>query len=154
MIRVPRRGEVVERTDWLLLFLSRDSLGVDGPAEVDPIRIQKGMFLLSQRGPARDLYAFRPYNWGPFSPAIYGDLDYLVGEGLVEIEAVPGQTWKRYRTTQKGESKTSKLIDRVDASAVDWLGRARRYVTSRSFSQLLREIYARYPKYATESLLR
>jgi hypothetical protein len=144
----------MERLDWLLLFLSRDALAVDGPSELDPVRIQKGMFILSERGPARGLYSFRPYNWGPFSPQIYGDLDDLVAKGLAEVERVPGCTWKRYATTAKGERRATALVRDPRSKDVDWLGKARNYVTSRSFARLLREIYAEFPDYATESLLR
>jgi DNA-binding PadR family transcriptional regulator len=154
MIATPLRGGAMERLDWLLLFLSADALGVDGPSELDPVRIQKGMFILSERGPARGVYTFRPYNWGPFSPQIYGDLDLLVATGLAEVERAPGRTWKRYTTTPKGERRAAALVADASGSDIKWLGKARNYVTSRSFAQLLREIYAEFPEYATESLLR
>lgn len=53
-----------DRSDWLLLLLDRAALEASGPDELDPVRIQKGMFLLSERGSARGLYNFRAYDWG------------------------------------------------------------------------------------------
>jgi uncharacterized protein len=140
--------------EWLLLFLSADALGVDGPEELDPIRIQKGMFLLSERGPARHTYSFRPYNWGPFSSAIYSDLESLESSGLVESHPLPGRTWKVYQTTTAGEDRAARLAKELDADDVNWLGRTRQYVTGRSFVRLLRDIYANYPQYKRRSLLR
>lgn len=139
---------------WLLLFLSTEALGADGPDELDPIRIQKGMFLLSQRGPSRDLYSFRPYNWGPFSSAIYTDLEELEDKGLVESRRVPGRSWKVFQTTAAGDEHAAKIADKVDADHVEWLRRAREYVTGRSFVRLLRDIYEHFPQYKQRSLLR
>ncbi len=139
--------------DWLLLFLSRGPLGAAGPAELDPIRIQKGLFLLSMRGPARDVYSFRPHYWGPFSSEIYRDLSLLEAQGLVQTEYPVGQTWALYRTTSQGEARAAELAGRLDHRFVDWLADDRGFVTKHSFVQLLKEIYAAYPEYAEKSLL-
>jgi DNA-binding PadR family transcriptional regulator len=129
-------------------------LGVDDAAPLDPVRIQKGMFLLAKRGPARDVYDFEPYNWGPFSSEIYRDLDALGADGLVRSEPVPGRTWRLYGVTTAGAQRVRELIEEADPQAVEWLGQARRFVTERSFVALLREVYAAYPEYATNSMLR
>ena len=147
------KDRIVTRAEWLLLFLSRSPFGVVEPAALDPIRIQKGMFLLSMRGPARDIYSFRPYNWGPFSSDIYRDLDELEGSGLLRSESVSGQSWRLYETTSKGESVAQEISLHVAPQNVEWLGRVRRFVTERRFVDLLRSIYAEYPDYATKSFL-
>ncbi|MGO9343405.1 MAG: hypothetical protein ACLP6E_12940 [Acidimicrobiales bacterium] len=87
----------------------RPLLGVEGPDALDPVRIQKGIFLLSERGPAQGVYQFRPYNWGPFSPALYGDLDLLCRLGYLKTEQVPGRTWKRYSVTLRGRASCGLL---------------------------------------------
>jgi uncharacterized protein len=145
---------VPERSDWLLLLLSRDVLGVEGPDYLDPVRIQKGMFLLSERGPAPGAYSFRPYNWGPFSPAIYADVDSLVQDGLVRAEPVPGQSWHRYYTTAQGEARARHMAERIGESNVEWLAQTRRFLTTRGFARLLKDLYDQYPDYATRSQLR
>lgn len=141
------------RQDWLLLFLSGAAVGAQNVEGLDPVRIQKGMFLVSMRGPVRDVYTFRPYNWGPFSSAIYADLEHFEREGLIRGQRVPGQSWKRYETTDKGDDRARMFADTLEPPALAWLAAARDYVASRSFTQLLREIYARYPSYAVNSLL-
>ncbi len=139
------------RSDWLLLLLTKSALGVDGPEGLDPVRIQKGMFLTSMRGPAKGLYAFRPYNWGPFSPAVYGDLDRLVDEGLVLREDVAGRDWQRYSPSPAGVEAAREFAESQKPVSVQWMGSCRRFLTERSFTQLLRDVYAAYPEYATAS---
>jgi predicted ArsR family transcriptional regulator len=141
----------LDRSDWLLLLLDRAALGAQGPEELDPVRIQKGMFLLSQRGPVRDLYNFAAYDWGPFSSAIYSDLGSLAARGYLAEQKVPGRTWSTYRITARGHERALTAAERVGTTATTWLAQMREFLTTRSFAQLLREIYAAYPKYAVNS---
>ena len=147
----PAAGSVLVRSDWLLLLLDREALGADGPDELDPVRIQKGMFLLSERGPARDIYKFRAYDWGPFSPGIYADLAMLTAAGELEESRVPGRTWSTYRVTPSGHEKAAASTTQVSSANLTWLKQAREFLTTRSFAQLLREIYDLYPRYAVNS---
>src|SRR5258708_28546927 len=124
----PGAGESPGRNGWLLLLLARDAIGASGPAELDPLRIQKGMFLLSKRGPARDLYQFRPYNWGPFSAEVYADLDDLTAQGYLNRSAVPGKTWSTYRVTSRGEETARSLATAAEPADIVWLKSAREYL--------------------------
>jgi hypothetical protein len=144
-------GVAQDRSGWLVLLLDRDALGATGPEELDPVRVQKGMFLLSKRGPARGLYAFRAYDWGPFSSAIYSDLDALVAQGYLDRQRVPGRTWCTYRVTPSGHEVASGMAQQIGAANVGWLRSAREFLTTRSFAQLLREIYEEYPDFAVNS---
>jgi uncharacterized protein YwgA len=144
-------GSVLQRSDWLLLLLDRDVLGAQGPDELDPVRVQKGMFLLSKRGPARDLYDFQAYDWGPFSSAIYTDLASLTRQGYLTEERVLGRTWSTYRVTARGHERASAAATQVGDTATAWLRQAREFLTTRSFAQLLREVYSLYPDYAVNS---
>lgn len=141
----------MDRSDWILLLVSKAATGADGPDELDPIRIQKGMFLLGERGPARNLYAFRPYNWGPFSRDIYQDLDRLVSRGLLNAKQQPGQSWKRYSATLAGDEVASRLAGTLDGSSVAWMQQCRQFLTERTFSRLLKDVYEAYPGMATKS---
>jgi uncharacterized protein YwgA len=132
-------------------------LGVGDPRALDPIRIQKGMFLLAQEGGVREheRYLFHPYDYGPFSPRIYDDLDGLVDDGLVTREAVPGYTWSRYRLSAEGVRETQAIADHLDEDhlqSVRFLVRMKRDVLSQSFNRLLRYVYRRYPDYAKNSV--
>jgi DNA-binding PadR family transcriptional regulator len=144
-------GVAQDRSTWLLLLLDRDALGASGPEELDPVRIQKGMFLLSERGPRRGIYDFQAYDWGPFSSAIYADLASLTRQGYLAEERVPGRTWSTYRLTARGHDRASAAAGQVSKEATAWLRQAREFLTTRSFAELLREIYALYPDYAVNS---
>lgn len=142
------------RKSWLLLFLSKAASEGDGPAQLDPVRIEKGMFLLTMRGPtaARDLYRFQPYNWGPYSAQVNHDLEELRAAGLVEAERAQGQTWRKYRVTSGGEFLAREFSDRLAPEDVAWIRSLRHWLAARSFNQLLRDVYDAYPEYATNSL--
>lgn len=131
--------------DWLLLFLN---------GGLDPIRIQKGMFLFAMEtdSPSREVYAFEPYNWGPMSKSIYFDLEALLAEGLVERVPVRGQTYSHYRRTTAGDGAAAALAARADEARRGAVDAIREKVTTMSFDSLLREVYERYPKFATKSL--
>lgn len=139
------------RTDWLLLLLDREALGASGPDALDPVRMQKGMFLLSERGPARGLYDFRAYDYGPFSASIYADLASLAQQGYVSEEKVPGRTWSVYRVTGRGHELAVVAAQQAGAAGAAWLKQAREFLTTRSFARLLKDIYAMYPQYAVNS---
>jgi uncharacterized protein YwgA len=65
----------------LPLLLASERFATDEETEpLDRIRVQKGVFLLEQRGPSswRSLYTFSPYDWGPFSRDLAQE---LVGHG-------------------------------------------------------------------------
>ena len=138
--------------DWLLLLIALDG----APAGLDPVRLQKGMFLLAQEGelPAGERYAFRPYNYGPMSPRLYRDLDGLVRRGLVERRPVPGYSWSRFAATERGAQRVAALRASADARVVARLAAIKRTVVALSFADLLAMVYDRYPAYATRSVFR
>jgi uncharacterized protein len=145
------REATMNRTDLALLLMSHVA---GSPAEsypLDRIRVQKGVFLLTQRGnPAwRPLYTYRPYNWGPYSSQLAIDTDAMLSRGY--LESVPGARHGQYRTTATGEDRARQLWGGISEQERSFIRTVRAYVTSRSFTQLLREVYAAYPNYATAS---
>jgi hypothetical protein len=141
------RGTRVIRKDWLLLLIG------DG---LEPIRIQKGMFLfaMESEAPAREKYDFVPYNWGPFSRAIYDDLESLQTAGLVERLPVPGASHFAYRRTSAGDAAAERLSRGGSEALVASLRQARAAVSDVDFGMLLRRVYRKYPTYATKSLFK
>ncbi len=132
--------------DWLLLLL-------DGG--LDPIRVQKGMFLFAMNGgvPAAERYTFEPYNWGPLSKRIYVDLEELLATGLVERVPVPGASYTRYRRTQAGNVAAEGLATATPEPA-KVLAAIGSKVRELGFNELLQYVYAQYPDYATKSLFK
>ncbi len=120
---------------------------------LDRIRMQKAIFLLTQRGSEgwRDLYTYRPYDWGPYSRALASDIDVLIETGNLEIEPFSGNRYGSYTATDSGEQRATQVWSRLDAHEKTFVRNVRKYVTSASFNKLLREVYAAYPEFATKS---
>lgn len=144
----------VSRRDWLLLYLSPTALGLDENRPLTPVQIQKGMFLLTMRGRNERLYEFEPYHWGPFSSEIYDDLRILEVQGLVAAEEIPFQNWKAYTSTESGTERAIEIASVLGNRVVEWVASTRSWVTARSFTRLLQDVYSFYPNYATKSMLR
>jgi uncharacterized protein YwgA len=139
--------------DRLLLFLALDG----APRGLDPVRLQKGLFLDAMAGGADtgEAYAFVPYNYGPMSAQIYSDLEDLVSEGLVTEVPVQGQSWSRYMATEKGMQAGKTLMSRQPSDqAAQRLYRIKKEVASKTFRSLLEDVYDRYPEYAANSVFR
>jgi uncharacterized protein YwgA len=138
------------RRDWLLLYIALKG----APAGLDPVKIQKGMFLMAMEGelPEAESYGFSPYLYGPMSREIYRDVERLEENGLVRGEPVPGYSWKRYTATAGGTEVARHLLDEADPRAARKLFEIKEQVASQSFPTLLRDVYARYPQYATRSV--
>ncbi|MBK5218926.1 MAG: hypothetical protein JJE35_03955 [Thermoleophilia bacterium] len=110
------RDTSVTKRDWLIFLLAYK--GENGSA-LDPVCIQKGMFLLSQEGviPESERYEFEPYHYGPYSFELREDADNLVRQNLADKLAVSGYTWGRYRLTGDGIDYATQIIDGVGPEA-------------------------------------
>ncbi len=135
----------------LLAFLAADTNAAD------PIRIMKGMFLISMKAPSKWLqaderYTFKPFDYGPCSFEIYDDLRYLEEKGFITSRQKANESWKRFQITVKGvtTSNTLKLNENLDS----YISRLRQFVDSLSFSQLLKTVYKEFPTYAVNSVFR
>jgi hypothetical protein len=138
----------MDRADTLLVFIGA------GSNPIDPIRIMKGLFLFSQESDAdkKLRYKFVPYSYGPCSFDIYGDLNTLVAQGLLD-RLVSGARWPEYRVTPLGQNKAEEAKASAHATWKE-LAKYRRFVDERSFAALLREVYEKYPKYAKNSVFK
>ena len=136
-----------------LLLASDACAGLDEAEPLDRLRMQKGVFLLAMRGPAgwKRLFDFTPYDWGPYSFDLASTVEELVAGGQIVKEAFPGRRYLRYRTTQLGEHLIQQLAHEVTSPERDFVRETRRYVSSRPFARLLREVYKAYPEFAVNS---
>ena len=66
----------------------------------------------------------------------------------------PGRSWKSYTITPSGRSAVLARERDADPRLTEFLGRIVRWVGGRSFSDLLRSIYAAYPEFAVNSVFR
>jgi len=147
-------GDGVERSLIPLLLASASAVTDRETEPLDRLRMQKAAFLIDMRGPEswRHLYDFRPYNWGPYSGVLTADLDSLIKRNLMATVNT-GRRHDGYVTTLAGESEVDNgtASGAIAASDLKFVQSVRRYVTTRSFSQLLRDVYDAYPDYAVRS---
>lgn len=140
------------RQDYLILFLGFP----EGPYPTDQIRVMKGLFLFSQEGPAEahDLYEFVPYDFGPFDTGVYRDLDEIRDQGLLTIVESSSTSQCIYGLTPAGRTRYADLEERTSLHITDQLGEIKTLVTSLSFTNLLRHVYAKYPESAKNTVAR
>ena len=143
---------VGQRLKWLTAFFAAGDPG----RPLDPVRIQKGMFLLSQEGtaPLKGLYQFEPYHFGPMSFQLYHDLDALTSSGALQSQVPPGQTWKTYGLTDRGQQRGREALAQADPATRKAIVETMDFVKTRSFRRLLKDVYSKYPAYAAKSVLR
>ncbi len=144
----------MDKRDWLVLLLGFKGAG-DSPA-LDPVRVQKGMFLVTQEVGLSDeeRYDFEPYNWGPYSREVRNDLDRLVADGYVQTRDVPGYSWKRYGLTAAGIDYGRHILEDAPREAAHHVAEIKRRVTGVTFNRLLEDVYSDYPEYAVNSVFR
>lgn len=143
---------------YLPLLLASDRFAPSSEREpLDRLRFQKGVFLLQVGGTSgwRRLYEYVPWDWGPFSRDLAVEVNQLVWNGLLHEEPVQWRRYPRYRTSHEGDQVLdSEAFPYLTPEEVEYVRRVREYVTSRSFSQLLREVYQAHPQYAVASRFR
>ncbi len=120
--------------------------GATGSFEFDPIRLMKGAFLVAQRGPDewRDFFDFSPYSYGPFDSGVYVMRDTLLSQGLLRAEK--HGRYESYSITDDGRNRLEELKELLPEHTAKWVSSVGSYVTSKSFSRLLREIYGAFPE--------
>jgi hypothetical protein len=140
----------VDRQDILLLIAD----GADGQFPLDPIRLMKGCFIVAQIGPDewKGLFEFSPYDYGPFDPSVYRARDALLGKDLL-LERSAGR-YSNYSVPPDGHARADEIARRLEPQLAAWLRNIGHWVTSKSFNDLLREIYDRFPDYASRSIAR
>lgn len=145
----------MERADWLLLYLGLPTDENVPPKALDPIRVMKGMFLFVREsgGDVAGLYSFEPYHYGPCSFELYGDLDELEAQGLIETQPSPGATWSLYRLTVAGVERFDSLLKTAPRALVERLRDVKAFVVARNFLQLLRDVYRKYPEFSVNSIV-
>ncbi len=139
--------------DLPLLLASDEARTGDEPFPLDRIRMQKAVFLLTQRGSAEwaTLYRYEPYNWGPYSSALAQHVDELVFTGRIGVEKHAGGRYGSYQVTALGQQDALEAWVGLDPREQKFVRDVRAFVTNRSFQRLLRDVYAAFPEYATKS---
>ncbi len=145
----------MNREEALLLFLTTPARRGTRLTALDPLRLMKGMFLVSKTGPESltELFDFQPYSYGPFTPAVYRSAESLRDSGLAAEEAVSGRSWRYVRPTALGVQRAEDLAASASPDELNAIESAHEFVTTRGFVQLLRDLYARFPDFAVNTVV-
>ncbi len=141
------------RKDWALLVIA----AAQGKP-VSPVQLQKALFLIGQTLTPTQLqtqifYDFAPYDYGPFDGAIYLDAEQLEREGLVSINFPPLRS-REYVATPAGVQHAAALEANLTPGVTHYLDEVVQWVSSLSFNELVRAIYAKYPAMKVNSVFR
>lgn len=149
---------MLEREErWLLplLLVSESAAGPDEPFPIDRVRLQKAVFLLTHGSTNwANLYNFKPYNWGPYSSDLTHDAESLAEQGYVRLSTLKTNRYGNYLATPIGNAYAHGPWISLENAERVFIRAVRSFVTGRSFNQLLRDVYAAFPDFATESLFR
>jgi uncharacterized phage-associated protein len=123
-----------------------------------PVQIQKALFLASDKTAAafglNSRYQFQAYDYGPFDPQVYSDLERIERRGLAQINQLPGSRWRTYSATRQGLTEGRRLAERVTRNDRAVLERIVKLVRSLSFNDLVSAIYRAYPDMRARSVFR
>ena len=138
--------------DWTLLVL-----GAARGQSLQPVHLQKALFLLGNQLSLDQLrvdrfYQFAPYDYGPFCSAVYADADTLESEGLVHIDQPPYRSYRHYSATDDGLAAASKLRKSLDPEVAAYLDRLVEWMSHLSFRQIVSAIYKAFPEMKANSV--
>jgi hypothetical protein len=124
---------------------------------LQPVQLQKSVFLICQNLSAPQLgidrlYEFEPYDYGPFCSEVYRDADKLESEGLVTITRPPESDFKLYRATGDGVERAQELGRPLSPEVRDYVKKAVGFTQGLSFNQLVSAIYRAYPNMRLNSV--
>lgn len=138
----------MERRELVLAALS-----VANGAVHTPVQLQKLFFLIDREIPSLvngPHFQFHAYNYGPFDPSVYRELEVLELGNLAE--AVPQDSWSGYRLTAEGQQLGQSYFNQLDEKARHYITQASEFVRKLSFTQLVSAIYKAYPEMRENSV--
>lgn len=126
-------------------------------SELSPVQTQK-LFFLIDKNVADEIgglqYNFEPYDYGPFDSAVYADLDRLALPEVGCVEILRSGRYRTYRLTDRGREVGLQKLAQLAPKARDYFSRAKDWVKSLSFQDLVRSIYQAYPETRANSIFR
>jgi hypothetical protein len=140
----------VKRSEYVLAVMA----GVHEP--LTPVQVQKLFFILDQKiadeveGPH---FRFVPYNYGPFDPAVYHELDGLTERGLAVVDT--GAPTRCYALTPGGVFAGLSTFSRFFSPPTqDFVRKLAAWIRSVSFAQLVSAVYEQWPQMRAKSIFR
>lgn len=157
-----RIDEIDRRTDvvFILFYFAEQIRGVT--------KLQKLLFLVEQETEFFQEYEddvafnFAPYKMGPFSEAVYSELELLIQLSAIECEPLESSDFeseselgnKEFQITAKGKKIARGLVAQLESEYQKELKSLVEEYNSMSLTELLQYVYSTYPEFAVESEIR
>ncbi len=122
-------------------------------ARFDPVRLQKYFFLLDRELEGESgcpHFDFQPYRYGPFDPAVYGQVEQLASEGLAIIDE--SRRYRLYGLTEEGLERGDRAAATLPERTSQYMAAASDWLFSLALSPLLLSIYDYAPDMAAEAI--
>lgn len=141
----------IAREDVVLVFLASVPAGFFGP-----VHVQKGVFLLSQKVPEifDTPFEFRPQTFGPSCPALYDELEVLIGRKLVRVVQDAPYRFREYVALPDGLRRSQELAEALNKADLEYIQKTAAWVLERSFAELVASVARAYPEMGTEMIFR
>jgi len=123
--------------------------------EYSPAQLQKLFFLMDREAAGHTggpYFNFRAYDYGPFDPAVYEEVETLAGMGLAFVDKTG--FYRVYSLSPAGLEQGRAALNEFTPAGREYAARAANWVRSVSFNQLVSEIYKRYPEMKENSVFR
>jgi uncharacterized protein YwgA len=177
MTKVSSEAARLHAPDLILMLLAAQAGTRSVQQRLDGItRLEKLLFLADQettvRSEVADPFVFEPYDFGPYSKAVYEAVDLLEQAGLVqEDRAYQGQALdsaeeaqaiapeeregieRRFWLTEDGIA-VAQLLSRVHPKVASQLAQIKGQYGDMPLRRLIRYVYTKYPKFAEASKIR
>lgn len=124
-------------------------------SDLSPVQTQKLFFLIDREAAEMSggpWFNFQPYDYGPYDVAVYNELENLSRAGFVEITS--GGRFRTYRLTDAGKEQAAAASRNLSDELMEYIGRAKDWVTSVDFRTLVSSVYAAYPDTKVNSIFR
>jgi uncharacterized protein YwgA len=142
----------MERSNFVLAVLA----STEGHA-LAPVQIQKLFFILERRIPdeiAGPHFAFKAYDYGPFDPDVYREVEALAEKGLAEVQQPGAFAMRTYRLTLKGQREGERLFRDFEPKTAEYIERVSNFVRTTSFADLVSAVYKAFPDMKVNSVFR
>lgn len=123
-----------------------------GTGALAPVQVQKMFFILDEEVLKSPCFDFKPYDYGPFDPAVYQTIEGLADKGLAKTDFAGKYQYRTYALTsdglESGREQFELLPDWVQefiADLVDW-------IKPLSFGEIVAYIYEHYPTMRVNSV--
>lgn len=139
----------MDRQEYILAVLSAGG----EQAQFSPVQLQKFFFLLDREVPTfvgGPHFNFQPYDYGPFDKTLYHELELMEWQGA--INRTGDGRYRRYMLTADGLQRGRAALESLPDELRRYIADLSRWIRSLSFSQLVSEIYRRYPEMKVNSV--